>query len=201
MMDVVILAGGFGTRLKDIWDGPKCLVPIKGKPLLAHLLQAVSLLQPRLTVLALGHRAAEVVAWLDEQDEQEQPLPVIFAIEDQPLGTAEALRGVMSRSNFGLTAPLLVLNGDTLPLYDLAGLIGFHYGPTAVWQLEDCDTSVAWCADRFAGAAVIGSRTLAQIERSTITSLDWFLLKAIRYRVQGFLDVGTPEGFRKAQEL
>ncbi|SVD37784.1 uncharacterized protein METZ01_LOCUS390638, partial [marine metagenome] len=38
-IDVVILAGGFGTRLAEVLDGkPKLLAPIDGKPYLYFLL-------------------------------------------------------------------------------------------------------------------------------------------------------------------
>jgi len=35
----VILAGGDGTRLKPLWDGPKTLVPVKGKPFALYQLE------------------------------------------------------------------------------------------------------------------------------------------------------------------
>lgn len=40
MMDqnVVILAGGFGKRIKSAWDGPKGLIPYLGKTILWHVL-------------------------------------------------------------------------------------------------------------------------------------------------------------------
>ncbi len=40
MKQVIILAGGKGTRLKEVTgDIPKPMVPILGKPLLQHLIE------------------------------------------------------------------------------------------------------------------------------------------------------------------
>ena len=37
--EAIILAGGFGSRLKDtVPDLPKCLAPVKGQPLLHYII-------------------------------------------------------------------------------------------------------------------------------------------------------------------
>ena len=39
-MNVVILAGGLGTRLRSVVsDVPKCMAPVGGKPFLQYLLE------------------------------------------------------------------------------------------------------------------------------------------------------------------
>jgi len=39
---VIILAGGFGKRIKSAWDGPKGLIPYLGKTILWHVLAEIS---------------------------------------------------------------------------------------------------------------------------------------------------------------
>lgn len=39
MFSVLILAGGFGKRIKGVWDSPKGLIPYQGKTILGNLLE------------------------------------------------------------------------------------------------------------------------------------------------------------------
>lgn len=56
-MKVVILAAGIGQRLKPITDSiPKCLVQVKGKPLLIHQLDAIADCDIRKIVLVVGYK-------------------------------------------------------------------------------------------------------------------------------------------------
>lgn len=55
-MQAIIPAAGFGRRLKPITDNiPKCLVPVKGKPLLVRSLELLSARGIRSVVLIVGH--------------------------------------------------------------------------------------------------------------------------------------------------
>src|SRR3990172_8199178 len=105
-MDVVILTGGLGTRLKGVWDRPKCLIPVGGVTLLHRLFDIITPLHPKTVVLALGHLATEVDAWLAAQRKIGHDLggayshwPWFFqlgcAYENTPLGTAGALRNAV----------------------------------------------------------------------------------------------------------
>jgi mannose-1-phosphate guanylyltransferase len=62
-MRALLLAAGLGTRLRPLTDSvPKCLVPIAGRPLLAHWLEAL-FADPRIErVLVNTHHLAEQVA-------------------------------------------------------------------------------------------------------------------------------------------
>ena len=186
-LDVCILAGGHGRRLAGLWDSPKCLVPYKGRPLIEELVNRALALRPRKIYLLLGHRASEVVAWREGCCPHRD---VVLIIETEPLGTAGALRNVAPL----LRAPVLVLNGDTLPGYDLSGLVQFHersWQPTA---------TVAWCNNVHAGASVLSDRALSHIVNFYDETDDLYAMlrgMSLRYDVSEFLDVGTPEGFHK----
>lgn len=60
---VVILAAGRGTRMRS--PLPKALVPVCGKPMLWHLLEAVKPLRPSRVVVVAGYRHADVKRWVD----------------------------------------------------------------------------------------------------------------------------------------
>lgn len=64
-MTVVLLAAGYGTRLSErLFDLPKPLVPLLGKPLLAHVLDRVFSIQPTHVLVVTGHRSAEIERFL-----------------------------------------------------------------------------------------------------------------------------------------
>jgi L-glutamine-phosphate cytidylyltransferase len=58
-MKVIVLAAGRGTRLRPLTDDrPKCLVPLRGRPLLAYQLEAFRAAGLRDVTLVTGYRAA-----------------------------------------------------------------------------------------------------------------------------------------------
>jgi glucose-1-phosphate cytidylyltransferase len=58
---VVILCGGFGTRIRDVTeDIPKAMIPIGGKPILWHIMRGYAHYGYRRFVLCLGHRSWQI---------------------------------------------------------------------------------------------------------------------------------------------
>ena len=56
-MKVVILAGGYGTRLSEYTNSiPKPMVPINGKPILWHIMNYYSLYGHNDFYIALGYK-------------------------------------------------------------------------------------------------------------------------------------------------
>lgn len=131
-MDVVVLAGGLGTRLRGVLDDtPKVLAPIAGRPFLGYLLDRLADQGARRVVLCLGHLADRVTGWL-EREATPETLDVVCRIEPQPLGTAGALRFVRGdlRSD-----TVLVLNGDTFIDADLPAFLSAH-------RRSECEASI-----------------------------------------------------------
>lgn len=60
-MKVVILAGGFGTRLSEYTDLiPKPLVPVSGMPIIWHIMKLYSFYGHRKFYIALGYKGEEI---------------------------------------------------------------------------------------------------------------------------------------------
>lgn len=194
-LDVCVLAGGRGTRLAGLWDGPKCLVWYKGRPLIEELVNRSLALGPRKIYLLLGHQASQVVAWREGCCPHRDVVPII---ETESLGTAGALRNVAPL----LRPPVLVLNGDTLPFYELGQLIACHEhlnSKNLIWHWQ---ATVAWHGGAPAGAAVLSERFIENLIVTSETDLAVLLTGQARYHAPGgFLDVGTPEGFKRVQHL
>lgn len=197
-VDVCVLAGGLGTRLRGVWDGPKCLVPVGGVPLLERLLRCLRPLTPRKVALALGYRGEDVQAFIEALPPS-VGLSIYSVIEADQRGTAAAFRRLWE-SAAELQAPILVLNGDTLPLYDLASLVHFHASRLGAWSTAAMANAGQW-REVYAGAAVLSdaaARTILADDRTH--DFQSHLVGSLRYQVRGFLDVGTPEGFKRAQD-
>ena len=120
-LDVVVLAGGLGTRLwPAVADRPKALAPVGGRPFLDLLLAWLHGQGARRVVLALGHMADQVEARLGDLCSRYPGLELRASVEPGPLGTGGALRLCLPllRSD-----PVLVANGDSLAEADLAGFL------------------------------------------------------------------------------
>jgi choline kinase len=60
-MQAIILAAGQGTRLRPLTDScPKCLVEVRGKPILEYQLEALCEAGIRECIIVVGHRARQV---------------------------------------------------------------------------------------------------------------------------------------------
>ena len=121
-IDIVILAGGLGTRIKNaLGDTPKLLAPIDGTPFLEFVINRLKLFGARRLVLGLGHLAGAVVEYLEAHPPQE--IAVVTMIESEPMGTAGAIRHVAGRIE---SDPVLIMNGDSFIDADLCGFLAAH---------------------------------------------------------------------------
>ena len=119
--DVVILAGGLGTRLRSVVpDRPKVLAPVAGRPFVEHLLDAVAAAGATRAVLAVGY-LADVVR--EAVGTRHGPIEIRYVVEAEPLGTAGALANAAPAIE---TEEALVLNGDTIVVADLVALVRRH---------------------------------------------------------------------------
>lgn len=125
MRQAVVLAGGFGTRIAAVSGGePKVLLPVGGKPFLAHLLVWLSLEEVEEVVLLLGHKAEAVSAAVRGAMAVAGSggLTIRESVEKEPLGTGGALK---------LAEPLLderflMVNGDTFLDLDVTAFERIH---------------------------------------------------------------------------
>ncbi len=130
MPPAAILAGGLGTRIRSVGgDVPKVLLPVAGRPFLAHLLDALCVQGVTTGVLCLGHAADRV--WDAARNACPRGMTLIDSREPQALGTGGALR--LAREHLGTRC--LVLNGDTWLDTDYGALVATHREQEAVFTL------------------------------------------------------------------
>lgn len=101
-LHVVILAAGAGTRMKS--NRPKVLMPLAGRPLLAHVIDAARALQPTALHIVYGHGGEQVQAAFAEQDD------LRWALQAERLGTGHAVKQALD--DVPDEARVLVLYGD-----------------------------------------------------------------------------------------
>lgn len=126
-MEAIILAGGFGTRLKSVVsDVPKPMADINGRPFLAYLLSALSLSGVSKAILSVGYKHDVIQNYFGDKYKN---TAIVYAIEKKPLGTGGGLKQALKNTE---NEDALVLNGDTFFNVDLKALYGFHKQRRAV---------------------------------------------------------------------
>lgn len=116
--EVIILAGGYGTRLRSaVPDIPKVLAPVAGRPFLVHVLGFLEQNGFSRVILAVGYRRDEITSAFGMNFRK---LKLDYSVEEQPLGTGGA---VWSASHLITTGQnFFVLNGDTYAAVDIEAM-------------------------------------------------------------------------------
>lgn len=118
---LVILAGGKGTRLKDrLGDLPKPMIPIAGKPLLEHQVELARQHGFTHVLMFIHYRADLIQAHFG--DGSRWGLKIDYVIEKEPLGTAGAVLAGLDK----LAEQFVVMYGDTMVNVDLSRLCRAH---------------------------------------------------------------------------
>lgn len=120
-MQAIVLVGGEGTRLRPLTFGtPKPMVPIVNVPFLARTLERLHEVSIDDVVLPAGYMPQAITEYFG--DGSRMGMRITYVIEDEPLGTAGAIKNVQQH----ITGPFFVLNGDVLTSLDLAAMMAFH---------------------------------------------------------------------------
>lgn len=124
----VVLVGGEGTRLRPITCRvPKPVAPVLERPMLVYLLEHLARFGIQRVVFSTGFLAEAIRAVVG--DGSVFGLDVRYVVEEQPLGTAGAIKNAQSELDQG---SFLALNGDVLSEADFAGLVDFHRAHAAL---------------------------------------------------------------------
>jgi NDP-sugar pyrophosphorylase family protein len=118
----VVLAAGLGLRLRPLTDEiPKPLLPVAGKPILAHTLDALARAGCEAVAINLHHLGKMIRAAIGDAH---RGMPIEYFDEPEILGTLGALPPMR---DFLRPAGLLILaNGDSLCRWPVESLIARH---------------------------------------------------------------------------
>jgi D-glycero-alpha-D-manno-heptose 1-phosphate guanylyltransferase len=224
-VEAIILAGGFGTRLRSrVADLPKPMADIAGRPFLALLLDYLADQGFHRIILSVGYRHEAISDFFGPRY---RSLDLVYVVEAEPLGTGGAIRYALGRAS---GEPVWVLNGDTFLALDYRAMTAWHghrgwaQMTMAVRRVPDVSRygTVELAGDRVSGFASGGppdpglvnsgvyltSRALLEAtELPPVFSFERDLLPAkARAGViaaftcdSWFIDIGVPDDYDRAQ--
>jgi mannose-1-phosphate guanylyltransferase len=135
-MQVVVLAGGFGTRLRPwTYEIPKPILPMLDKTLLEHVVEVVPSDKVDEVVVAGGYKVDDIEAYFKEADVS---YDVRIVRETEPLGTG----GALGNCRDVVSGQFVCLNGDIVSSLDMQVGLDLHQknggiGTLALWEVED----------------------------------------------------------------
>jgi len=224
--DVIILAGGLGSRLSPVFPGkPKILAPLAGRPILDHLLDRLQQQGAGRVIMALGHLADQVCRHIKNGADG---LDLVASIEPEPLGTAGAIAHALPRVH---SDHVVVMNGDSLIDDDLGAFVSWaktklpgsalvatsvgeasRYGVLSLGHndvIEAFNEKPDTCGQAWINAGVYYFDSLAlgliasigrgSLEHDVFPQLPAGHLRAYRSSAR-FIDIGTPESFVNAAQ-
>jgi mannose-1-phosphate guanylyltransferase len=133
----LILAGGFGTRLRPLsCTRPKTLFPIVNKPLLQWIFKRLAKNNIKEAILAVNGLTA---FYVKKQRIPKYGLSVKYSIDPpkMPLGTGGPIK--KAEKLIGHSEPFLVLNGDIFADLSYAEILGSHRKSKALATIALCE--------------------------------------------------------------
>jgi len=134
-MEAIILAGGFGTRLRPLtYTRAKSLLPIMNTPMITYLLDMLPT-EVDTVILAVNYRKNQIESYLQSLNLDKT---IIVNDEPEPLGTGGAVKFAEKH----LSDQFFVLNSDIICSLDLTKMMKFHekmdaMGTISLWPVDN----------------------------------------------------------------
>lgn len=224
MTQAIVLAGGFGTRLREVVsEVPKPMAPIGNRPFLDILLSSLSSRGVTTVILSVGYMADVIRNYFGDQ---KYGMEILYQFENEPLGTGGAIRASLERCS---EESVFVLNGDTFLDIDLELVQEFQKQQNAPIMV----TKKVAAADRYGTVKVENHRILSFLPRAAsgtsklinagiyllpVNILDSYRVgvnfsfendflpeviatdRFLSYQCDGhFIDIGIPEDYERAK--
>jgi mannose-1-phosphate guanylyltransferase len=229
-MKAILLAAGFGTRLRPLTlITPKCLVPIKNKPLLEYWLESLTK-NDISSILINTHYLSTIVETYVSNSTYSKNCKLIF--EEELLGSAGTL---ISNIDFIENDDCMLIHADNYCLADLNKFIEYHNNrpPNCLITIMTFSTNnpskcgiiekdkngivvnfhekVANPPNNIANAAVyiLSNEAIVDIKNNYSNSKDFiteilinYLGRIYTYHTEStFIDIGSPETYNEANKV
>lgn len=223
----LILAGGEGVKMRPFtYELPKAMIPVKGRPILEHIIELLREYDVRDIYVAIGHLGEKIKDHFG--DGAKFGIRINYIEEKRKMGTGGSLRNALPQLG---SEPFLLIWGDVLIDIDLGDMIDFHleqspimtvaltsvldptgygavrlHGENIVEYKEKPKKSVAMSHLVSAGVHVADPAILDFIPPKSFSTLEEEVVpKLIRNKkIKGYLfegqwfDIGTPEIYQRA---
>lgn len=157
MIEVIILAGGLGTRLRAlVHDLPKSMAAVAGRPFLWWLMTRLQRQGVGRVILSVGYKS-EIIR--DYFGDEFNGVEIAYSIEGEPLGTGGAIKSALELAR---EPQVIVLNGDTYATIDLQEFL---------CRFEMSGTGLAIAVTRLDDVARYGAIGIDE-KSGTVTSFD-----------------------------
>lgn len=218
---VIILAGGFGTRLSTVVkDVPKPMAPINGKPFLHYIFKELQQQQIQKVVLSVGYLKEIIQAYFKEEY---LGITIEYAIEEVPLGTGGGIKNAFKK----IENDAYILNGDTffdIPLSALKNTSAditialkpmFQFDRYGTVEVDTTQRIISFNEKKYCEHGLINGGVyyfkkslLEKIKTEDKFSFEKAILEKhlLDLQIHGkifdnyFIDIGIPEDYKKAQE-
>jgi D-glycero-alpha-D-manno-heptose 1-phosphate guanylyltransferase len=223
----VILAGGQGTRIRDLTKDKisKVMLPVNGKPFLYYIINYLKGEGIKDIVLCVGHKKNSIKEYFGKG--HALGVNITYSEEEKPLGTAGAIKNA---ERFISDETFFVLNGDTFFPVNLKELFNFHRSKNAIITIAlkehfDCfrygkveldkNNRITVFIEKGqhqqglinGGVYVVEKQVLNLIKKGTPVSLEKDLLPALangdlfgKAFDNYFIDIGIPEDYERAKQ-
>lgn len=227
---VVIMAGGFGTRIASInSDVPKPMIEINGYPILYHQIENLKRYDLTDIILVVGYKADKIINYF--KNGKEFGVDIRYVKEEFPLGTAGSfyfLKDMITSDYF------ILLNGDIMFNIDFNRFIAYFNNSNSLACIcthpnshpfdsslivTDANNNVtSWLGKKDrpefyqnqvnAGIHILSSKLLDIVKSSVKTNLDNDILKPLvekgkllAYKTPEYIkDMGTPERYYQVSD-
>ncbi len=225
--DVIILAGGLGTRLKTVVaDVPKPMAPVANQPFLNHILKLLPLGNINQIILSVGYKYEKIQEYYGDTF---NAIPIVYSIENEPLGTGGGIKLALQKVE---TEHCLIMNGDTYFDVDLEQFWQIHklYNHNITLALKQVDNpdrygtvilekeKIVKFSEKQVGLKLglingglywFSKETIAHLPEEAKFSFESdFLEKNVNSLLMGgyiddgmFIDIGIPTDYERAQSL
>ncbi len=185
-MKAIIPVAGVGERLRPFTQTiPKPLLPVAGKPILAHIIDELIEVGIREYILVVGHLSRQVRDFISER--YDDSIKVDFVFQEKLLGLGYAV--MLAMEHVAEDEPVLIILGDTIVKTDIKALISSESNALGLKEVDD--------PRRFGVAEIDGKKIISVEEKPDNPKTNWAVTGVYFINDTKLLDISLKELWEK----